>query len=385
MAAWAAIPACGAGLGDSRGGLGGDSRGGLGGDSRGGLGADTLAWGANRTALEAPIASSDGQATIYNREDALADTGTGSLQALAAIPTVPEWLTPVGQAYRFVATRPIPRTIGFNYLQREVPPGYEHTLQLYYSPDEGKTWRRLVTGLDNNENLATAPADKSGLYMLASSIDIPFSAAGWNLFAYPVPETRPVRQALASIDKRYSTVFTYDNRDPADPWKVFDANPDVPDWVNDLKTLEYGNGYWINVSTPITLQIKVASDAGGERPTLSMGATSFSEALGRRNPPAVYYGTIQGSAGKSLAPGQDFTAVIDDQQCGVGKVLPAEENAKTKDLRYVIKVVATESGAAQACGVPEKDVTFKFGDTALYPAVKWENGAPKNHDLSTQR
>ena len=68
--------------------------------------------------------------------------------------------------------------------------------------------------------------------------------------------------------------------------------------------------------------------------------------------------------GKSLAPGQDFTAVIGDQQCGVGKVLPAEENAKTKDLRYVIKVVATESGAAQACGVPEKDVTFKFGDTS---------------------
>ena len=132
--------------GHSRGGLGGDSRGGLGGDSwLGGLGADTLAWGANRTALEAPIASSDGQATIYNREDALADTGTGPLQALAVIPTVPEWLTPVGQAYRFVATRPIPRTIGFNDLQREVPPGYEHTLQLYYSPDEGKTgagWRR---------------------------------------------------------------------------------------------------------------------------------------------------------------------------------------------------------------------------------------------------
>ncbi len=161
--------------GDSRGGLGGDSRGGLGGDSRGGLGADALAWGANRTALEAPVASSDGQATIYNREDALADTATGTLQALAAIPTVPEWLTPVGQAYRFVATRPLPRTIGFNYLQREVPPGYEHTLQLYYSPDEGNTWRRLPTELDVNENLATAPADKSGLYMLAASIDIPFT------------------------------------------------------------------------------------------------------------------------------------------------------------------------------------------------------------------
>ena len=100
--------------GDSRGGLGGDSRGGLGGDSRGGLGANDLAWGANRTALEAPIASSDGQVTIYNRKDALGDTATGTLQALGAIPTVPEWLTPVGQAYRFVATR---ATASHNRLQ----------------------------------------------------------------------------------------------------------------------------------------------------------------------------------------------------------------------------------------------------------------------------
>ena len=367
--------------GDSRGGLGGDSRDGLGGDSRGGLGANDLAWGANRTALEAPIASSDGQVTIYNRKDALGDTATGTLQALSAIPTVPEWLTPVGQAYRYVATKALPRTIGFNYLQREVPPGYEHTLQLYYSPDEGKTWSRLPTELDVAENLATAPADDSGLYMLASSIDIPFYAAGWNLFAYPVPETRPVEEALASVDGHYSTVFTYDNRDSADPWKVFDAG--APPWVNaDLKSLEYGSGYWIKVTTPITLQIKVASDAGGERPALSMAATSTSEALGRRNPPAVYFGTIQGSAGRPLAPGQEFTAEIDGQLCGVGKVLPAEKDAQTKDLRYLIKVVATELGAAQACGVPEKDVEFKFGDAALYPTLKWKNGAPTEHNLS---
>jgi hypothetical protein len=334
--------------------------------------------------LEAPIASSDGQVTIYNRKDALGDTATGTLQALGAIPTVPEWLTPVGQAYRFVATKALPRTIGFNYLQREVLPGYEHTLQLYYSSDEGKAWSRLPTDLDVAENLATAPADDSGLYMLASSIDIPFYTAGWNLFAYPVPETRPVEEALASVDWHYSTVFTYDNRDSADPWKVLDASDSVPEWVNDLKTLEYGSGYWIKVTTPITLQIKVASDAGGERPTLSMAATGSSEALGRRNPPAVYYGTIQGSAGQSLAPGQAFTAEIDGQQCGVGKVLPAEQDAKTKDLRYLIKVAATELGSAQACGVPGKDVTLKFGDKELSPRLKWDNRGPTSHDPSIE-
>ena len=365
--------------GDSRVGMGGDSRVGMGGDSRVGMGSDLRAWGANRRALGAPISSSDGQVTIYNREDALADSATGSLQALGAIPTAPEWLTSVGQAYRFVATRPMPRTIGFNYLQREVPPGYEHTLQLYYSPDEGKTWHLLPTELDTNENLATAPADDSGLYMLASSIDIPFSAAGWNLFAYPVPETRPVRQALASIAGHYNTVFTYDNRDSADPWKVFDAHvdPGADPGVNDLESLEYGSGYWINISTPITLQIKVASDAGGERPTLSMEAPTFSDTLGRRNPPAVYFGTIQGSAGQSLAPGQLFTAEIDGQPCGVGKVLPAEETARTQDLRYLIKVVAAEDSeplkpvvcrgrTSTSCSVTQRSTRRSSGTTVAH-------------------
>ena len=302
-AGWARTRVAGGATGslgaDSRGGLGAELRRRPGRQLRGGLGADLRAWGANRVALDAPVSSSDGQATIYNRKDALADTATGTLQALGAIPTVPAWLTPVGQAYRFVATQPLPRTIGFNYLQREVPPGYEHTLQIYYSPDEGATWRLLPTQLDVNENLATAPADESGLYMLAGSIDIPFYTAGWNLFAYPVPETRPVRTALASIAGHYSTVFTYNNRDSADPWKVFE--PSAPDWVNDLKTLEYGNGYWVNVSVPITLQIKVASDSGGERPTLSLATPTFSDALGRRNPPGVYYGTIQGVTDPTLA------------------------------------------------------------------------------------
>ena len=171
----------------------------------------------------------------------------------------------------------------------------------------------------------------------------------------------PVEEALASVDGHYSTIFSYDNRDSADPWKVFDAS--APPWVNDdLKSLEYGSGYWIKVTMPITLQIKVASDAGGERPALSMAAPGSSEALGRRNPPAVYFGTIQGSAGRPLAPGQAFTAEIDGQQCGVGKVLPAETGAKTTDLRYLIKVAATELGSAQACGMPGKDVTFRLGD-----------------------
>ena len=64
--------------------------------------------------------------------------------------------------------------------------------------------------------------------------------------------TRPVTDALISIVGFYTTVYSYRPADAQDPWKLYDVT--VPDWVNDLRTLEFGRGYWINVSKPITLK-----------------------------------------------------------------------------------------------------------------------------------
>ena len=47
--------------------------------------------------------SADGQVTVFNAGNIFGDTATDSLQALAAIPNLPTWLTPVGQGYRYVA------------------------------------------------------------------------------------------------------------------------------------------------------------------------------------------------------------------------------------------------------------------------------------------
>ena len=133
-------------------------------------------WGANRRALGAPISSSDGQATIYNREDALADTATGSLQALGSDTDSPR-MAYIGGAS--LSLRGDAAAAPHHRLQLSAAggarPATNTRLQLYYSSDEGKTWHLLPTELDTNENLATAPADDSGLYMLASSIDIPFT------------------------------------------------------------------------------------------------------------------------------------------------------------------------------------------------------------------
>ena len=49
-----------------------------------------------------------------------------------------------------------PRSMAFNYLQREVPPGYEHTLAIYYQAKDGDSWVRLDTQVDLDGNQATA-------------------------------------------------------------------------------------------------------------------------------------------------------------------------------------------------------------------------------------
>ena len=72
-------------------------------------------------------------------------------------------------------TRKLDRNIAFNYLQRDVPEGYEYGLELYYSGDEGKTWVPLKAQVNAADNLAVARMRGSGLYVLATSVDVPLT------------------------------------------------------------------------------------------------------------------------------------------------------------------------------------------------------------------
>ncbi len=74
---------------------------------------------------------------------------------------------------------------------------------------------------------------------------------GWNLVGYPSQTARPVAEALSSIAGRYTVVRTFDARETADPWQVYDVN--VPTYANDLTIMEPGRGYWIYVTMPCTL------------------------------------------------------------------------------------------------------------------------------------
>jgi hypothetical protein len=71
-----------------------------------------------------------------------------------------------------------------------------------------------------------------------------YLAAGWNLVAYPGTAAKPVREALASVEGKYTTVLSFQDTGEQGEWKVYDVN--TPPDANTLQTIEPGYGYWVN-------------------------------------------------------------------------------------------------------------------------------------------
>ena len=167
--------------------------------------------------LYAPIRSADAQVTIFNTAGFFEENGVASIQLLDTPPLMGQhpWLLAVGQAYRLTLeptapdADPINRAVTFRYLQRDVPPGYEHTLTVYFLPQGATSWERLSDTQRYPENMVVATArQENGTYALMATIEMPSLTPGWNLFAYPLPMPRSVSETLASINGRYTTVYT---------------------------------------------------------------------------------------------------------------------------------------------------------------------------------
>jgi hypothetical protein len=229
-----------------------------------------------------------------------------------------------------------------------VPPGEERWLKLYHY--DGASWQILPTTLDMDHNLAAAAVQGPGLYALMSSIEVAL-LPGWNNFAYPIPETRPVTTTLLSISGTYGIVYGYDGGNPADPWAVYGVG--APSWVNDLVEFEFGQGYWISTTEAITLYLKGASGGGlGE---------------GFPVPPATYYGAVHAGGGFTPTPGLTVTAWVDGQLCGQGQTLEVGG-----EVVYVLSVEADLQ--TPGCGRPGSLVVFRAGGRILAPAARWDNG-----------
>jgi hypothetical protein len=344
------------------------------GGNRRARGGNRRARGGNRKARGAPTVSSDGQAILYGDGLNFAEGEFYTLQAATKVQNVPEWTTLIGQAYRISATPNAPAleetSFSIGYLGSDVPDGEENWLRMYYW--EGTGWRKLQTRLDTYQNMAAAPTQGPGLYALMSSIEIPLKGTGWNLFSYPIESSRTVTEALKSIENEYTLVYGYDATDPANPWRLHARTVFEPynTLVNSLDRLEFGQGYWIYTTRPITMSLKGGTDE--QQPGSNLAQETAP------TPPATYFGFVEPAAGFDPVPGMPVTAMVDGVVCAHATLEPVGNT-----LGFVVHVPAAQSGSQEpgvGCGTPGRVVTFAVSTYTLPVQATWDNS--KLHNLS---
>lgn len=326
--------------------------------------------------MDAPIASGDGRVSIYNLSDFLRGTGPTTIQAVSTIADLPAWVTQVGKGYRFAASQQFDGTIAFEYVQREVPPGFEEALAVYYRTEgEAGEWQRLVTLLDARDNVASArmPAADfgSGLYVLVATIELPPLHAGWNLLSYPLAGAAPIEQGLSSLQGSYTVAYEYDDTHPQ-KWLVHDPVGDLvgagaaPDAV--LDRVRFGRSYLIYATEVVTPYLPVE---------VSEVMTHVVATIRVPSPlavPAFVAGDVPADLLDGASVGQQAPLVIgkiDGTLCGEAPVVREGDGAT-----FLLAVTAIAD--APGCGEPGKmvDVLLQTGrEEQLLDRVPWDTTA----------
>jgi hypothetical protein len=364
-------------------GFGGNTFVGFGGNRFVGFGGNTfVGFGGNRfvgfggntfVGFNAPLASPDGQVTLYNVDNILAGNVAASLQVLPSVPQLPTWLTPVGQVYRYTTQENSAGdnlVIQFQYLQRELPAIEEDQLRIYYldESDPNAEWQRLEnTAIDDFRNLASTKMPGEGLYALIATVELPRFQTEWNNFGYPINESRLVADALGSIDGAYTSVYHYDSAQ--EEWLLYDATvvtdyPEFESLVNTLEQLEFGKGYWLYATEEITAYLGVA------------GSSSALDTANQQFPPATYYGYLLPYEGFQPTAGMSVTAWVDGVNCGEGSVRLLDGQ-----LAYTIQVEAENSTGE--CGNEGKSITFEVGSWPVAQRPQWDNSQAQFLTLGT--
>ncbi|MGB1252375.1 MAG: FG-GAP-like repeat-containing protein, partial [Candidatus Promineifilaceae bacterium] len=346
-------------------------------------GGNQRAWGGNQRAWGAPTTSGDGQVSVFDAANPFEVNGISTLQSLAVLPELPVWLTAVGSGYRVVeeagyassvAAIGNNRVISFNYLQSQVPDGYEFSLKVYFSADNGQTWQRLDTILDEDQNLATArlndPAD--GIYTLLSTVDVPMFHVGWNNFGYPIPRTRAITEALAAVDGFYTDVYHYDAANGGQ-WTMHDVavddeHPAFRNIVNDLHDVSFSGAYWINITQEITLHLGVPSQIG----------RTVERASSAQLPPTTYFGWISNTGGLNLTIDLTVEAKVNGILCGQTTAF-----AKDGGVAYKLQVESEVLfGVPNDCGTDGANVQFYVDGIYLNGTDHtWDNTKAWYHEL----
>jgi hypothetical protein len=325
----------------------------------------------------ASMVSYDGQMIFYNPNPVMFEEGQFyTIQDMAALPQLPPGRTAIGKGYNLVATEGTPiyeGTIAFEYMGTDVVAagGDESALTIYFW--DGTSWTELPTVRDSYYNLVSTLSQGPGVYALMSSVEISLESAGWNLIGYPVKETRSVPDALRSIDGYYRQVYGYDASDRFDPWKTYIPGlPPLFAWfINDLESLEFGKGYFINAHEEATLYLAHDTDAGvaavvSDDPEMAEVLASMPHI-----PPATYYGVVEGDDTFAPTAGMSVVARVNGQVCSEGRTQEVDGQ-----VIYVLDVPAEEPGFSTGCGAPGRNVTFEVGEQSLPVEVSWDNDRP---------
>ncbi|MCX6032111.1 MAG: VCBS repeat-containing protein [Chloroflexi bacterium] len=304
-----------------------------------------------------PYTSGDGGVSVYPPQN-LANDDFMVLQTPLAMPPLPPGRMLIGRPYEiragsgsnvFTGGSVTFQYLGLDVLLSGLP---EQFLKVFYW--DGSAWNSMRTVLNTTQNFASAPLPGPGVYALLVSAEMPLPRPGWNDFGYTLQETQPVTVALRSIAGYYTTVYSYDSTGPnGDYWKMYSVG--VPDWVNDLRQLEYGHAYWIQVTTAITLCLSEGSDA------TAAGFVSLPD------PPATYYGSV--AAGRDFAPaaGMPVRAYVNGRLCGRG-----ETQRVDGQIVYVVDVDAGGGGTG-GCGASGSRVEFEVGAQHMDANAPWDN------------
>ncbi len=318
-----------------------------------GWGANRVGWGIGRNGWNAPVQSASGQVTVFDLDNILGPTPPYILQDLATPPDAPSWLTPVGSAHQFISPIPFTGThsILFNYLQRDVPnQQWESQLSIYHLAPSVDAWQRLPTELDITDNIASATLPDEGVFMLASAIEAAQLLSGPNNVAYPGLLSRPITEAVASIDGLYSSVYQFD---AATGWHLFDPAVRQPfaDRVNSLADMQFG-AYWIYATEPTTWYVPVDSAAARQ-----------ASAPQAQEPPMVVYGWITATDGSIGLLNETVTARTEGVDCGSAPIELLDGN-----FSYVLQVKGEDG-----CNVFGRNVELTVSNSDLTAHTGWRN------------
>jgi len=339
-----------------------------------------------------PVVFPNGQIIIYAPGLEFDDGEFFTLHSATTILNAPEWVTMAGQAYWLSTSEHAPSldnaSIVFNYLENDVPPGEEDLLKVWFYNEGESIWEPLTTTLNTDYNLATAPARQEGLYALMSSYEIILYGPGWNDFSYPNQDSRPITEALASIKRYYSIVWSHDAGNPDALWKMYD--PDLPEpWAtpyNDLTYLKSG-AYWIYITDTVTLYLKGDSESRVFHnlhdpqipkssleisPTVFYGPEIVGSTTSFPTPPMVVYGWITPTGELAATVGMSVTAEMSEVVCGQAPIENLEGN-----LGYALQVSSSDE-----CGNVGGTVVFKIDGQILDHNRTWDDTQAWCHPLT---